>query len=378
MPKRSLRIQVGPERIVLVDGLQPFLFRSRQGTVFVQAQLTAPPGFKPRAKDVIPGDGTCGNVISRDNGKTWERYVPDAWRKQMPFFEGAYTQLRDGTILFAEWIARGPTARGEFGICLWESKDDLKSWRGPIRGKLVMPQAKRGGFDDGGRPYSGLTFHRTLLEMPNGDLLAIAYCWFKGDDTPCPYQPRMCKFRVIVLRSRDRGRHWDYVSTVAVDPKIGEEGFNEPVMARLSQGPKAGRLICLMRTGSNGCPIYQAVSDDDGQSWSKPTKLWFRGVDPDLVEMADGTLACSFGWRTKNWVVPKPPSDFGNCVIFSRDQGETWTDLTRFPIEPIANTPWTTCYTTLREVAPGRLLVVYDIGRWGQPVRYIGSREVRI
>ncbi|NQU09497.1 hypothetical protein HQ590_01790, partial [bacterium] len=168
--KRVLNIRVGPERQVLADGLQPFMFRTRRGTLFLQGQLTAPPGFVPRKKDVIPGDGTCGNVISRDGGRTWSRYVPAGWRKQLPFFEGAYASLRDGTVLMTEWIARGPGRSGGFTIPTWESRDELQTVRGPIRGRLSLPQAKRGGYDDGGRPYSGLTFHRTLLELPNGHL----------------------------------------------------------------------------------------------------------------------------------------------------------------------------------------------------------------
>jgi hypothetical protein len=277
-----------------------------------------------------------------------------------------------------EYVADVGRRPGEFVTSLWESKDDLKTLRGPIRARVRLPQAKSVGYDDGGRPYTGVTFHRTLLRMPNDDLLATVYCWFKGDNTPCSYLPKMLKFRCILLRSKDRGRHWEFVSTIAVDPKIGEEGYDEPVMVRLSKGPRAGRFICLMRTGCYERPIYQTASDDEGRTWSKPRPLWIRGVDPDLIELSDGTLACSFGWRTKNWLRPKPPLKLGNYVIFSRDQGETWANLTRLPIEPNANTPWTTCYTTVREIAPGKLFVVYDIGRWGMPVRYIGSREVTV
>jgi hypothetical protein len=214
--------------------------------------------------------------------------------------------------------------------------------------------------------------------MPNGDLLGTVYCWFKGDNTPCTYMPKMCKFRCVLLRSKNRGRNWEFVSTIAADQKVGEEGFDEPVMVRLSKGPNAGRLICLIRTGCHDCPIYQTESDDEGRTWSRPRPLWIRGVDPDLIEMADGTLVCSFGWRTKEWTKPKPSLKFGNYLVFSHDQGETWTDLTRLPIESNANTPWTTCYTTVREIAPNKLFVVYDIGRWGMPVRYIGSREVLV
>jgi hypothetical protein len=188
----------------------------------------------------------------------------------------------------------------------------------------------------------------------------------------------MCKFRSFLLRSADRGRHWSYVATIAADSAIGQEGFDEPVMLRLSRGPRAGRLICLLRTGSWGCPLRQAVSDDDGASWTRPRPLPFHGVDPDLIEMRDGTLVCSFGWRTKDWHTSRPGYRHGNYLAFSRDQGVTWTRLTRLPFEKYAGVRCSTCYTTVREIAPGRLLAVYDIGRWGHPIRFVAGREVRV
>ena len=99
------------------------------------------------------------------------------------------------------------------------------------------------------------------------------------------------------------------------------------------------------------------------------------GVDPDLIEMADGTLACSYGYRPLT--TPMVP-DHGNYVAFSTDGGETWGDATHLPIEPHAGVDRSTCYTGLREVAPGRLLVVFDIGWWGLPIRYVGRRFVRV
>jgi hypothetical protein len=375
--RRRFHIDIGSERIVLADGLQPFLFRSRRGTIFLQAQLSTPLGYVKTKEHHTVNDYPCGNVISRDNGKTWKRWRPKEWEQRQPYFEGECTQLRDGTILMLEWVAVLGRKRGVFEGRLWESKDELETLR-LSRCHVHLPQAKTRGYDDGGLPYQGITFHRSLLELPGGDLLATNYCWFKGDDTPCPYMPKMWKFRTVLLRSTDRGRNWSYVSTIAADPRVGEEGFNENVMVRLSKGPRAGRLICLIRTGCHDCPIYQTVSDDEGATWAKARPLWIHGVDPDLIEMSDGTLVCSFGWRTKNWYKPKPPSKLGNYLVFSRDQGETWTNLTRLAIEPHANTPWTTCYTTVREIAPRQLLVVYDIGRWGMPVRYIGSREIRL
>ena len=197
--------------------------------------------------------------------------------------------------------------------------------------------------------------------MPNGDLIATAYGWFRGDNQVSTYMKNMSKFRSLLLRSKDRGRNWSLVSTIAVDPTMGEEGFNEPVLVRLTQGKRAGRFIVLLRTGSNKAkwpnPIYQTESDDEGKTWSKPRALAFDGVNPDLIEMKNGILVAGFGWRTRESREKGPPEkprrlgrEHGNYVAFSLDQGETWSQVTRVTELP------TTAYVTVREIRPNELL----------------------
>lgn len=355
------------------------MFQSSKGTLFNQSQLRFPPGYARPAKNSFPG--LPGNVISHDRGATWQIWKPRPEQGEGPTIEGAVVELKDGRVLMVDWIAEGPSANGTFTGKLWESRDDCGTFDGPIPMTIHLPQA-RGGFDDGGHPYSALTLHRTILRLPSNDLLAVVYCWFHGDDTPCPYQPSMCKTRCVLLRSSDDGRNWSFVSTIAVDPSVGEEGFDEPVLVRLTRGPGAGRLICLMRTGSIECPIYQADSDDDGATWSKPRALDFCGVDPDLIEMSDGTLVCAAGWRCRLWTQAGVTKDMRaprgrNYLVFSTDQGETWKQLTPFPFEPHA-APISTYYTTVREIGKGRLLVVYDIGSWQLPQRYTAQRIVTV
>lgn len=381
-------ITLGPERHIFSDGLQPFVILTDKGTLLVQAQLRFPPGFIPAEKNAYPG--IPGNAVSRDGGKTWTRwyyktktdkpFAPTenpAWNVLLtptqigPIFEGAALQITRGPVLIQEWVAQGPSDDGWFDAQVWESHDDLDTLDGPFPSRIHLPLAK-GGFDDGGRPYSGLTFHRTILEHPSGDLITCVYCWFKEDVTPCPYQPRMLKFRSVLLRSSDRARTWQYVSTIAVDPAIGEEGFDEPAMARVSRGQHAGRLVCVMRTGSNDCPIYQAISDDDGKTWGKPRELDARGVDPDILEMTNGTLAMLVGRRIAN----DTRKARGYYLWLSKDSGETWSLGAMWNIEPHAATDNTTYYSALREIAPGKLLAVYDVGTWAQPVRYIATREI--
>jgi hypothetical protein len=162
------------------------------------------------------------------------------------------------------------------------------------------------------------------------------------------------------------------------------------VLVRLTKGSHAGRLIALLRTGSNKTfahnPIYQTESDDEGMTWSVPHPLGFENVDPDLIEMKNGVLVASCGWRTMESRVnltsePKRiGAGHGNYLAFSHDGGESWTDVTQ-----VTDTP-SSCYTTVREIEPGKLLLVYDIGDWWQHVwqgyegiaRGIGCRIIEV
>ena len=292
--------------------------------------------------------------------------------------EGSVGQLKDGTILVMEWVARGPKADGYFIGKLWESRDNWKILTGPIDARIYLPQGK-GGFDDGGKPVDGLFIHRTLMEMPDGNLLATAYGWFKEDSVPSSYMKNMDRFRSLLLRSKDRGRNWSLVSTIAVDPTMGEEGFNEPVLVRLSQGKHkaVGSSCCcgLEVIKRNGPPTrFTDRSNDEGKTSTSRASA-FDGVNPDLIEMKNGILVAGFGWRTKESRQKVPPGqprrlgpEHGNYVAFSLDQGATWTQVTRVTQEP------TTAYVTIRELQPNKLFLVYDIGDgWGR--KWVGFEQ---
>lgn len=355
----SLSVTIGPEILMIPDGLQPFMLQTASGRLIAQAQLKVPPA--------TPYPGIYANVVSDDGGATWQPWRQENIPGGSPFYEGCAAQLRDGTVVWLEYAATGPDENGDWTASLWESRDDLRTLQGPIKASFHLPQAK-GGFDDDGNPAGNVFFHRSLLELPDGGLLLTAYCWFQEDTTPSTYMPTMNKLRTILLRSDDRGRNWSLVSTVASDPTVGEESFNEPAMVRLSRGPRAGRLICLLRTGSNKTfphnPIYQTESDDDGRTWSTPHALDFENVDPDIIELSNGVLAASCGWRTeesRKHHNPDPKdigAGHGNYLIFSFDQGETWTQKIHVTHEP------SSCYTAIRETAPGKIVFVYDVGDW--------------
>lgn len=188
---------------------------------------------------------------------------------------------------------------------------------------------------------AGMEIDRSILLEPDGSLLATMYGVCEGD----------VRFRCLLVRSVDDGATWDYVSTIAYDPTVGTEGFGEPVMARV----KDGSLLVLMRTGGFE-PIYQTRSTDDGRTWSAPQRLDVRSVDPDLCLMRNGVLACSFGRPTVQ-------------LMFSLDgSGDEWTaPHTIYAGPTVDGKENSTCYTGLRQVADGRLLLVYDTNSSGSP-----------
>jgi hypothetical protein len=269
-----------------------------------------------------------------------------------------------------------------------KSTDDLRSFQGQFSVPFHLPRiglALSTG-DTGVPTLANVRLHRTILEMPGGELVATAYTAFSVDKAPSAYMPSMIKSRVILLRSRDGGASWIYAGTIAVDDGRGTEGYGEAVMVRVSHRPHLGRLICLMRTGRE---LFQSHSDDDGTTWSEPVPVKFPGidiyavhewepifgidpkspdyiansdmigamVDPDLVEMGNGTLVCSVGFRApaklvrKNWRTPRN----GDYLAFSCDGGDSWSELVQFR----SGKP-TAAYTAVREIAPDKIYVLYD------------------
>ncbi len=370
--------------VVIMDngGWQPNLFLTAGGALFDQSQLHAPP-FNTKGKMVY--HVRIGSAISRDGGATWTRWTHQENHDDV-YIEGGAAQLADGTILMLDTYVM-PGSQPDHGVGeLWKSHDDLRTLEGPFNVDFYLPHINwSGSSDDMGRPHNAARLHRSIIEMPDHDLVTTMYTWFGDDHAPCPYMPKMMKTRTVVVRSRDHGQTWAYLATVAVDGAVGTEGFGEPVLVRVSQGEHSGRLLCLMRTGRD---LYEAHSDDDGQTWSRPVPVHFPGidiydtakwerlfvdptapgympsdrllgaeVDPDLIEMHNGVLVCAVGVRT-------PEKDFtddwhspmnGDYLAFSFDGGDTWSTVVQF----LRGMP-TTQYIGIRELKPGVLYVAYD------------------
>lgn len=400
-----LRFEFDEEQMVLNGGLQPSMLCSTSGTLVVQAQLPE----KPIPTKRMHYASLLGNVVSRDRGKTWSR-IPLPPNDNGVNLEGGITQLRDGTIIALDTYIT-PGTRPDEGIGqLYTSKDDWRTVQGPEDVLFELPNIDfYVSMDDGGHPHTAQRLHRRILELPNGHLLTTFYGTIKGDKTPSTYEPKMMKMRVMLARSADRGKRWKFVTTIAVDPGVGTEGFDEPVIARLSRGEHKGRLICFMRTGRE---LYESTSDNEGGAWTRPRPRTFAGldinrielwmdmfrkvkgrngrmvdennpdelkgavVDPDLIEMRTGLLAAAFGIRVPQkacWPHYQHPWN-GNYLAFSQDGGKTWPNVVRMT----SGVP-TTHYMALEQAATdNEIYVTYDYGFWSHPKRYIYGRSVRV
>ena len=401
---KRVSLSFSDERMVLDDGLQPSMLCTRKGTLVVQAQ-NSHRVLTPQKRMTYPYE--LSTVVSRDGGTTWTPALPpDANKVNL---EGAIHQLPDGAILALDtYVVPGDRPDAGVGM-LYTSTDEYRTLQGPMDVRFHLPNANfNGSTDDGGRPYLAERLHRRIVEMPNGDLLITMYGLLQGDTTPAGYAPTMKKTRVMLFRSKDQGRNWEFVSTVAADPSVGTEGFGEPVITRVAHGRHAGRILCLMRTGNE---MYAAVSDDDGRTWSKPQPKVFAGrdvhktsewaemfkdvkrngvlisqnpveftgavVDPDLIALRNGVLVASFGVRIPAraaFAHPQHPWN-GNYLAFSLDHGDSWSHVVQ-----LTSGVLTTHYAALEEMPEkNEFFVAYDFGHWTSKIgRYVYGRTVRL
>lgn len=267
--------------------------------------------------NALAQENASAGRVSKDGGGAWQEIpMPTRYGFPVTLADGrvrsfSYQQWRGGT------LAVGKRSDWRPGQTAWSAEEPYY-----VHMPLTAIRPKAPGI-------AGMNFDRTVMLEPDGSLFATLYGHFEGDT----------RYRAICARSTDDGENWRYLSTIAYDPVINaREGYNEPVVARV----KDGSLLAVLRTGGRENPIWQSRSLDNGQTWSAPHNLGVYSVDPELCLMHSGILACSFGRPTVN-------------IMFSLDgSGHEWTTPTTI------FSGNSTCYTGLREVAPGRLLLVYD------------------
>lgn len=315
--------------------------QDQAGTIYLPGQQKTPDGV-----NIVPHDDTRIDEIS-----------------VMHRPEGAVLS-RPGLFLALDGYLQYDPSSG-YRVKTWRSTDNFKTIE-EGEASIDVPQL-------GDTPVEGLfpiSFARTLMDMPDGPLLATAQGCFKEDRlVPQDVQSKRetkYKLRTFLLASRDGGASWHYYSTIArpspEDP-VGE-GFDEPTMVRLDDG----RLLCVMRTG-HYTPLYSCWSSDDGRTWTEPVYTGLeRGCWPCLIKLMDGRLALSYGNRfppgwsritqggdQARWDWPGP--GLVKLAISPDGTGEAWIDTT-------IGSGMGSCYSTIMEIEPNVLFCQVDGWVW--------------
>lgn len=275
------------------------------------------------------GDLAVGGMISTDSGRTWHAgYSPGLaafeFKDREVISLGPTREVANGVFTAPVFVHDGRGGGQSTDTCLINVKEAVQSTTSDGRHKV------------------GPAVGNSILQLGDGSLLMTMFGDFSKDSVRMVgYPAHMFKYRTWVVRSTDRGRTWNYLSTVTSVPSMGVVGFCEPTMVALP----GGRILCIMRTAGESpaqiSPLFESYSSDQGKTWTAPKAISDRGVFPNACLMDNGVLALTYG-RPGDW------------LQFSLDEGETWIGRLEFFDGPSSG------YNSLTELAPDRLLVVYN------------------
>lgn len=234
-------------------------------------------------------------------------------------------------------------------------------WPKPV--DVIQSQQPKGNW------HSNIYFTGSYIKVGT-ELLATVY-WHAHGET---------KLQLSLASSIDGGHTWHYYSTVATadDAHLDDEqaprpaeGPDESSMIRLADG----RLMIVFRVGElKPWHLRRSYSSDNGRTWTEPQVLPAYSVEPQLVRLANGAIALTTGrpglhlWLTTD---PKAAADSWQDVDIAAQHNLWCSDpsckiVPRDPSNP--DKGWTTtAYTGLVQVAPNKLLLLYDRGPEGAP-----------
>ena len=162
--------------------------------------------------------------------------------------------------------------------------------------------------------------------------------------------------RVICVRTTDGGLNWKLVGMVGPEPDANDYAIM-PSSLRLS--PTS--ILTLVRHRQW---IEAYGSADNGVSWTHVVRAvpdTGRGNPPSLLELRDGRLAVTFGYRA---------APFGVRARISGDRGRSWGEDIVLRADAV---DWDLGYTRSVQRADGKVVTVYYYNDAASTERYIAA-----
>ncbi len=297
-----------------------------------------------RTEEHLGPDGAILCARSTDDGESWE---PPCVIYDTPIDdrESGMTILKGGVIVAHLWSTFHTRAGYGALADLSYEQSTLERWSAFVDAPGYRAQAKCEGAwsivsDDNGRTWSkpvrGCDAVHGGVQLLNGKVLVASY----RRDSP----------RIGVYSAVTPEMNFSRIAFVE-SPGADSVVLGEPHILQMA----SGRVIMMMRATalhyddtSPRCVLWETYSDDNGETWLKPfrTPLW--GFPPHLLQLSDGRILCSYGYR-------RPP--FGQRACIS-DDGITWELRSEIVLRDDAPNG-DLGYPASVELDTGRVLTVY-------------------
>jgi hypothetical protein len=312
----DLRELPGSEQghVVRGEGKFPRFARYDDGTVFVATHRGS---HKPAPDNSLQG------FISTDGGRNWSD-PREMFREQGIDPRSPAMGVRPDGVLYGAWRERQWDEPSNSRVAFYRSEDRGREWT--FVTEIEIP-------DDNavGHPYGRLLFD-------DGHIYAPIYTI---SDSRALMDTRL-------FVGEEGGSSWE--QRAIIQSGTGEAGGNETFLTRRPNSD----LLAFYRDHrlderSLRAKVWVATSDDDGHTWSDPTRLTDRGEHPAAtVFLDDDVLLCLYSHRN-------PP--FGVRGHVSLDGGRTWRDDLELIVDD-SRTHWDCGYPTATVVDGGETLLI--------------------
>ena len=247
-------------------------------------------------------------MISRDQGRSWSwpRILMDS---DLDDRDAGVVETQRGTLLVTTFtsLAYEPILQRATG---WPP-EKLARWKA-ARSRLAPSDRKAQlGCWMIRSTDNGITWsepYRVPVNSPHGPVaLSDGRLLYAGKDLYGGGEIGVCE-------SADDGRTWRWAAKIAARPGDRIEDYHELHIAEAS----GGWLIVHIRNHNpeNRNETLQCQSDDGGKTWSVPRSIGAWGLPSHLLQLRDGRLVMSYGYRRQ---------PFGNQARISEDRGNTWS-----------------------------------------------------